>query len=77
TEGRDGEAAGLTVHGDPDALRILLTNLIDNALRSVPAGGKVDVRVQRADAGRVALIVADNGPGIPPEQRARVLDRFY
>ncbi|MCG5261958.1 two-component sensor histidine kinase [Cupriavidus gilardii] len=73
----DGDAAGLTVQGDPDALRILLTNLIDNALRYVPAGGKVDVRVQRADAGRVALIVADNGPGIPPEQRARVLDRFY
>ncbi|USE76780.1 ATP-binding protein [Cupriavidus gilardii] len=71
------DAAGLTVQGDPDALRILLTNLIDNALRYVPAGGKVDVRVQRADAGRVALIVADNGPGIPPEQRARVLDRFY
>lgn len=77
TEGGDGETAGPTVHGDPDALRILLTNLIDNALRYVPAGGKVDVRVQRADAGRVALIVADNGPGIPPEQRARVLDRFY
>ncbi len=77
TEGADGETAGPTVHGDPDALRILLTNLIDNALRYVPAGGKVDVRVQRADAGRVALIVADNGPGIPPEQRARVLDRFY
>ncbi|ALD93726.1 sensory histidine kinase in two-component regulatory system [Cupriavidus gilardii CR3] len=72
-----GDAAGLTVQGDPDALRILLTNLIDNALRYVSAGGKVDVRVQRADAGRVALIVADNGPGIPPEQRARVLDRFY
>ncbi|WP_422650632.1 Sensor protein QseC [Cupriavidus sp. H18C1] len=76
-DGRDGDLAGLTVQGDPDALRILLTNLIDNALRYVPAGGKVDVRVQRADAGRVALIVADNGPGIPPEQRARVLDRFY
>ncbi|WP_064576789.1 ATP-binding protein [Cupriavidus gilardii] len=68
---------GLSVQGDADALRILLTNLIDNALRYVPAGGKVDVRVHRADAGRVALIVADNGPGIPPEQRARVLDRFY
>ncbi|ESJ09071.1 membrane protein [Cupriavidus sp. HPC(L)] len=68
---------GLSVQGDADALRILLTNLIDNALRYVPAGGKVDVRVQRGDAGRVALIVADNGPGIPPEQRARVLDRFY
>ncbi len=76
-DGRDGELAGLSVQGDPDALRILLTNLIDNALRYVPAGGKVDVRVQRADAGRVALIVADNGPGIPPEQRARVRDRFY
>ena len=76
-DGRDGDSAGLTVQGDPDALRILLTNLIDNALRYVPAGGKVDVRVQRADAGRVALMVADNGPGIPPEQRARVLDRFY
>lgn len=76
-DGRDADLDGLTVQGDPDALRILLTNLIDNALRYVPAGGKVDVRVQRADAGRVALIVADNGPGIPPEQRARVLDRFY
>lgn len=76
----DGDAC--VVAGDPDALRILLTNLVDNALRHAPAGGKVDVGVQAlpanaADGGRVELFVADNGPGIPPEQRARVLDRFY
>lgn len=60
------------VQGDADALRILLANLIGNAVRYTPAGGRVDVRV-----GANTLEVADNGPGIPPEERERVFDRFY
>ncbi|EHP41708.1 sensory histidine kinase in two-component regulatory system [Cupriavidus basilensis OR16] len=84
--GLDAGTGPVMVRGDVDALRILLTNLVDNALRYVPAGGKVDVQVGRGRAlagGResgtesVELIVQDDGPGIPAAERARVFDRFY
>ncbi len=71
------DAEGATVRGDADALRILLTNLIDNALHYIPAGGRIDVRVGRLPDGGVDLLVTDNGPGIPAAERARVFDRFY
>jgi two-component system OmpR family sensor kinase len=64
------------VMGDEEALRTLLTNLVDNAVRYIPEGGKVDVSVAH-EGGRPLLTVADNGPGIPAEERERVLDRFY
>jgi two-component system, OmpR family, sensor kinase len=73
-------ARPLTVSGDPDALRTLLRNLVDNAVRYGGEGGRVDVSVEEggsADAPRAQLAVTDSGPGIPPEERARVLDRFY
>ncbi len=75
-----GAAQPLTVSGDPDALRTLLRNLIDNAVRYGGEGGRVDVSVEEngnTAAPRVQLAVTDSGPGIPPEERARVLDRFY
>ncbi|WP_439686827.1 Sensor protein QseC [Cupriavidus oxalaticus] len=77
--GVDGDAgAAAIVHGDADALRILLTNLLDNALAYVPAGSRIDVQVARGGDGRpVELVVSDNGPGIPAEERERVFDRFY
>lgn len=65
-----------TVMGDADALRVMLTNLIDNAIRYIPAGGKIDVAVGQK-AGAPFVSVTDNGPGIPPEERERVFDRFY
>jgi two-component system OmpR family sensor kinase len=65
-----------TVAGNPDALHTLLRNLIDNAVRYTPAGGRVDVTVE-SSAGGVRVAVADDGPGIPPEERSRVFDRFY
>jgi two-component system OmpR family sensor kinase len=66
------------VMGDPDALRTLTRNLVDNAVRYTPAGGRIDVSVENGgDSGQVLLKVIDNGPGIPPEERLRVLDRFY
>ncbi|HVW68738.1 MAG TPA: ATP-binding protein [Steroidobacteraceae bacterium] len=64
------------VLGDPDALRTLARNLVDNAVRYTPEGGRVDVSVE-VMPGRVILAVTDTGPGIPAEERSRVLDRFY
>lgn len=69
-------AEPLTVHGDPDGLRIALSNLVDNALRFTPRGGRIDVAVRGAGT-RALLEVVDNGPGIPPQERERVFDRFY
>jgi len=69
-----------TVLGDADALRTLLRNLVDNAVRYTPSGGRVDVAVEAGAAGTATgtrLTVSDDGPGIAREERARVLDRFY
>ena len=68
-------ATPATVNGDPASLAILLSNLIDNALRYTPRGGRIDVAVDRDETG-ATLSVADTGPGIPPEDRERVFDRF-
>lgn len=65
-----------TVDGDADALRTLTGNLVDNAVRYSPSGGKVDVDLAR-HGDLVVLQVTDNGPGIPAAERERVFDRFY
>lgn len=69
-----------TVEGQPDALHILLRNLVDNAIKYTPAGGTADISV-RSDTAKdgctVTVTVEDSGPGIPPEERERVFDRFY
>jgi len=74
-EGSDAQGA-VTIRGDADALRILLTNLVDNALHYIPRGGRIDVQVAHTAEG-IELVVRDNGPGIPAAERARVFDRFY
>jgi signal transduction histidine kinase len=66
----------VVVAGDAQQLTILLENLVDNALRHTPAGGKVDVSAMTRD-GRPCLSVADTGPGIPCDERERVFARFY
>jgi signal transduction histidine kinase len=71
----DGESPAF-IRGDADALRALVRNLVDNAVRYSPPGGSVRVRCE-AQAGRVRLRVTDSGPGIPPADRARVFDRFH
>jgi len=73
----DGLAPGpVLVPGDATALAMLVRNLADNAVRYSPPGSVVQVRVGR-DAGVALLSVDDAGPGIPPEDRERVFDRFY
>jgi len=64
------------VRGDPASLTILLSNLLDNALRYTPEGGKIDVALD-SDDGCTVLTVVDTGPGIPAEERERVFDRFF
>jgi two-component system OmpR family sensor kinase len=69
------------VLGDPEALRTLVRNLVDNAVRYTPIDGTVDVSVQDSDEpGTIhgaVLRVVDTGPGIPADERQRVYDRFY
>ena len=62
--------------GDFEALRVMLGNLVDNAIRYTPAGGVVDLALDLRDHAAVVEI-SDTGPGIPQEDRARVFDRFY
>jgi two-component system sensor histidine kinase TctE len=63
------------VEGDAFQLRDLVDNLVDNAVRYTPGGGTVTVRCG-ADAQGAFLVVEDSGPGIPPEKRALVFNRF-
>lgn len=63
------------IFGDADLLNQLLVNLVENALTHAGHGTTTIVSVERSDA-KVALVVSDNGPGIPPEERANVLRRF-
>ena len=65
-----------TVTGYPADLRIMLGNLVDNAIRFSPSGGRIDLRLSLRGKDAV-LEVEDTGPGIPPEDRDRVFDRFY
>jgi signal transduction histidine kinase len=62
--------------GDSETLRILLNNLIDNAIRYAGAHAKIDLAVRETDQG-IVLEVCDNGPGISAADRERVLERFY
>jgi two-component system, OmpR family, sensor kinase len=65
-----------TIQGDGNGLRVMFNNLIDNATKYTPEGGRVDVCL-RMDEGRPLVEIADSGPGIPADERERVFDRFY
>lgn len=69
------QADAVTLVGDRVALRALLDNLLDNALRYTPPGARIDVSL-RQDADAVLLEIADNGPGIPEQDRSRATERF-
>jgi len=69
------DAQSATVVGDMQSLRTLLGNLVDNAIRYTPPGGRIDVAV-RSDERGCTLAVRDNGPGIAADERERVFTRF-
>lgn len=67
---------GLRVHGDRDLLFQALANLLDNAIKYTPEGGRILLGVAAVDAA-LDISVTDTGPGIPGELRRKVLQRFY
>jgi PAS domain S-box-containing protein len=64
------------VAADPDKLRQILTNLIDNAIKYSPDGGRVEVEIGRS-GGRVRFRVTDHGLGIPPAEQDRIFEKFF
>lgn len=73
--GFEAPPAPVLIQGDASRIKDLIDNLIDNAVRYTPMEGQITVSVCYDT--RPRLIVTDNGPGIPPEQRERVFERFY
>ena len=70
----DGPAT--MVEADGKTLRLALSNIIHNAIRYAPENGQIEIRTGR-EGGRAFIDVMDDGPGIPPEERERVFERFY
>ena len=62
---------------DPERLRRILENLVDNAVKYTPDGGRVAITTSAGPDGSARIEVADNGPGIAPEHQARIFERFY
>jgi two-component system heavy metal sensor histidine kinase CusS len=65
------------IEGDPLMLRRALSNLIANAVGHTPAGGRIAVRIEKADAASVRLVVENTGETIAPQHLPRLFDRFY
>lgn len=70
------DASPLLVRGDAELLQIVVRNLLDNALRHTPPGSTITVCTRR-EHGDLLLAVADDGPGVPPADLARLVERFY
>lgn len=71
-----GEYGHAEIAGDAESVRVLVRNLLDNAVRYTPENGRVRIDLATTDT-RARLVVQDSGPGIAEENRARIFDRFY
>jgi signal transduction histidine kinase len=67
---------GVFIEGDPDLLRLLAANLLDNAIEHTPAGRRVVLTVE-VEGAEARLRVADEGSGVAPAHRDRIFERFY
>jgi signal transduction histidine kinase len=70
-------APGLTLYGDRDMIQQAIANLLDNALKYSPPQQEIELRAWASNSGEIVVVVSDHGPGIPPEERSRVAERFY
>jgi two-component system phosphate regulon sensor histidine kinase PhoR len=73
--GRDGSAPAVVT--DAERLRRILENLVDNAIKYTPSGGRVEVATRPEHDGGSVVEVSDDGPGIAPEHLPRIFERFY
>jgi two-component system OmpR family sensor kinase len=71
------QAQPCPVTGHVDGLGILIRNLVDNAVRYTPQGGRIVVECGCSADGAPSLRVSDSGPGVPAEARPRIFERFY
>ena len=71
------EPGDLRSTGDPERLHQVVANLLDNAVRHSPPEGRVWLSAHAATDGRTTIVVADEGPGIPPDEAERVFERFH
>jgi signal transduction histidine kinase len=69
-------ARDLQVRGNREFLAQALANILDNAVKYTPVGGAIMLRVRRRSSGEIEFSVTDTGPGVPDEDRARVVERF-
>jgi len=76
-EGAQTADDAYTVLAEPHGMNVLLANLVNNAIRHTPRGGRVDVILRRMEGGGVGLAVVDSGSGIGEAELDRVFDRFY
>jgi two-component system sensor histidine kinase BaeS len=67
---------GLQVNGDAQRLRQLMQNLLENSVRYVAAGGRLNLHLERSSGG-LAFYLDDSGPGLAPQHRQHLFDRFY
>jgi two-component system phosphate regulon sensor histidine kinase PhoR len=74
---RRTDAGAPAVQTDPERLRRILDNLVDNAVKYTPEGGRVEIRTAAGDDGSARIEVADDGPGITEEHIGRIFERFY
>jgi len=65
----------VAIHGDTMMISIMIRNLVDNALRYTPQGGRIDIKVQKS-GGRAILMVEDTGPGVPKTDLDRIFEPF-
>lgn len=75
--GFEGAGCPVMIDADPERLRELINNLVDNAVRYSHPGGCVTVAVGQAEGAQGQLSVSDDGPGIPVEERTRIFERFH
>lgn len=68
--------AGVMLQADKEHMEIVINNLISNAIRFSPDGGKIEVRAQRFE-NEINISVCDQGPGVPPEDRGYIFEPFY
>jgi two-component system sensor histidine kinase GlrK len=72
----DVEVQDLTLNADSEKIRVMLDNLVSNAIKFSPAGGTIRIAAEK-DWEQVQLDVSDNGPGIAPEERSLVFEPFF